>query len=226
MSKLFLGCLVAMMAFLSACAGNPHVQEGGETKGGLSPVVGTNIDEIFVALDAELEGFKRFYVEPLDASGTEVNYRPDSRIYPRGEWEMTDADRQRFAKQYSDAMTKALLSKGYSLETEAAAGVLVVKSQLLEIAPLAPKDDFKSRDLGKKYVSQGAGTLTMAMQLHDGVDGRVLATIEDKRVAGYRWQRNTRFNNQHEVRLVFASWARQFASHMSRIHEGHAASSL
>jgi len=219
MKKSSLGCLMLAITFLTACTGSPHLKEGGETKGGLSPVAGVSFDEVFVALDAELEGFKALYVEPLDASSTVVNFRPDSRIYPRGKWEMTDTDRQRFAKQYREAMTKALLLKGYSLKAEPAAGVLVVKSQLLEIAPLAPKDNFKDRDVSKKYVSQGAGTLTMAMQLHDGVDGRLLATIEDKRVAGYRWQRNTRFNNQHEVRLVFASWARQFTKYMSEIHE-------
>lgn len=225
MNKVFLGSLLVATAFLTACAGNPHLVEG-ETKDGLSPVAGVNVDEAFVALDVDTAGFKSFYVEPLDASSTEVNFRPDSRIYPRGEWEMTDEDRQRFAKQYGNAMTSALLSKGFNLVEAPSEGVLRVKSQLLEVAPLAPKDDFKSRDVTKKYVSQGAGTLTMAMQLHDGADDRLLVSIEDKRVAGYRWQRNTRFNNQHEVRLVFSSWARQFANQMSKIHEGHATSSL
>ena len=226
MKQQWLVMFILATAFLTACAGNPQVQTQGGKKDGLSPVTGVSVDELFVALDADLEAFKAFYIEPLDASSTEVDFRPDSRIYPRGDWTMTDKDRQRFAKQYHDAMTRALLAKGYSLLQTPAAGVLVVKSQLLEIAPLAPKDDFKNRDRTKKYVSQGAGSLTIALQLHDGADDRLLASVEDKRVAGYRWQRNTRFNNQHEVRLVFASWARQFTSHMSKIHEGYAASSL
>jgi len=225
MNKVFLGGFLVATALLTACAGSPHLVEG-ETKDGLSPVAGVNVDEAFVALDIDVDGFKSFYVEPLDASTTEVNFRPDSRIYPRGEWVMTDKDRQRFAKQYREAMTNALLAKGFNLVDTPAEGVLQVKSQLVEIAPLAPKDDFKSRDVTKKYVSQGAGSLTMALQLHDGADDRLLVSVEDKRVAGYRWQRNTRFNNQHEVRLVFSGWAKQFASQMSKIHEGYAASSL
>lgn len=209
----------AASILLVACASEPQVMSDTSliTSDGLNPVQGLGTDEAFVALDADLQAFKQFYIEPLDATETQVDYRPDSSRLPRGDWELNERDRLLFAKYYLVAMSHALQAEGYTLVGEPAEGVLVVKSQLLEIAPSAPKDDFKSRDPSVDYVSQGAGSLTLAMQLHDGADDRLLARVEDTREAGYRWQKNTRFNNQTEVRRVFSSWSRQFANRMTQL---------
>ncbi len=220
MFRFFALLLVALV--LAACAGEPKIQTGpdAEMKDGLSRVVGTTADDVFVAMDVDVSEYKSFYLSPLDTSNTQVDYEPSRHsTNPWGDWKMTDKDRQMLAGYYEKAMTAALQKAGFQLAQKQGAGVVVINASLLEIAPLAPKDDFKSRDPAVDYYSEGAGDLTIQIQLRDGASGRLLAHIEDERAAGTRWEKNTWLNNQFEIRQVFNRWARQFAQRMRSIQE-------
>ena len=106
------------------------------------------------------------------------------------------------------------------VQTNIGDNVLRITAKLTRIAPSAPKDDYRSRPVGRsKVVTEGAGDLSVAVTFSDSETGEVLALAKDTRSGSSQWGINNSVTNSAEVRRVFNSWALQIAAQLERIHK-------
>jgi hypothetical protein len=136
------------------------------------------------------------------------------------DWELTDDDRSKMAAAFDEIMSEQLAKNGsFGLSDAKGDDVLVVHTILTQIAPNAPKDDFRSRNIGRGNVyTDGAGTISMAMTLSDGRTGEVLGIIKD--TGGTQttsWGVNNSVSNMGEVRRIMRQWGTRLQDGLTRL---------
>ncbi len=114
-------------------------------------------------------------------------------------------------------MTNLIVDGRFATSLQTGADVLQVKAKVLEIAPLASKDDSKGRPTMMKVYSEGMGTMTLELTLVDSVSGDVLAIITDRRDLGRIWEENNRVTNNVQIRLAFNQWLRNLRTELDRL---------
>ncbi|EAQ97758.1 DUF3313 family protein [Congregibacter litoralis] len=214
---------ITPLALLSACAEQPSIQqgEGAETiLGGLAKVDNSRADLAYVDPNADYARYTKVLIEPLDLDNVEI-VQPDAtrsmvNRYNR-EWELTDEDKAKLQTAFNDAMEKALQAGGaFEIASDGGDDVIRLEAMVTRIAPVAPKDDMQSRTTARSTViTQGGGSISVAIMLADGDSGEPLAIIKDSRSSmnSNMWSVNNSVTNMAEVRRNFSSWAKQ-------IHDG------
>jgi hypothetical protein len=176
-------------------------------KVGLTEVQKTRFDGTFIAPGAQFSQYKKLFVEQLDMSDVKIRKQATSPLTLDTPWELNDADRRYYQERYTEALMSNLIADGtYTTAMQAGADVLTVSAKVVEIAPLASKDDVKGRPQNVKVYSEGMGTMTLEISLYDSVSGKPLAIITDQRELGRLWQENNRVTNNVQVRLAFNQW--------------------
>lgn len=184
---------------------------------GLSAVEDSRFDGTFVAPNAQFAQYSKLLVEQLDLSEVKIRKQSMDKINDTP-WELSDADRRYYQERYSEAlMTNLIVDGRFATALQAGADVLQVKAKVLEIAPLASKDDSKGRPTMMKVYSEGMGTMTLELTLVDSVSGDVLAIITDRRDLGRIWEENNRVTNNIQIRLAFNQWLRNLRTELDRL---------
>lgn len=212
------------LVLIAACTVTPTVQTGEDAE-----VIGDNLHRIdnarvkvaYVDPDANFPKYSRVLVRPLGVDNVEI-VQPDTRgsvNARRGNWELTDKDKESLQTMYQEAMVKQLQEKGhFEVVTEAGDDVLEIAAILTGIAPTAPKDDNRSRAAGRSYIAtDSAGSLAVTVGIGDSETGDVLALIKDSRAAASHWGLNNSVTNRAEVQRVFNSWAAQISSSLANV---------
>lgn len=218
--------LVAGILLLAGCAGEPTIQRGEDAEvvlGRLNRVDNARVDFAYVDPAIDFRRYGKLQLLPLDldhvaivqpGSSNSVMSRIDT------EWELTDEDRSRIRDVYREAMEKAIGgSATVTLSDRPGPEVLAVEAVLTRIAPNAPKDDTRSRPIGRTRVyTEGAGSMSIALALVDSESGEVLALMKDTRDGeGGMWGLNNSVSNMAEVRRIFGIWGRLLAGGLDRI---------
>lgn len=184
---------------------------------GLAAVVDTRFDGTFVAPDARFGQYKQLLVEQLDLSDVHI-HRGSSDKINQTPWVLSDADRRYYQERYSEALMANLIADGrFATALQVGEDVLVIKAKVLEIAPLASKDDSQGRPTISKVYSEGMGTMTLELTLVDSVSGNLLAIITDRRNLGRVWEENNRVTNNVQIRLAFNQWLRTLRTELDRL---------
>lgn len=211
------------LALLAACAEQPSIQTGENAEtimGELAKVDNSRVDLAYVDPTADYARYNKVYIEPLDLDNVEI-IQPNTsgsmvNRYNR-EWELTDADKEKLQSTFRESMTKALTDGGaFEIVEKGGDDVIKLEGMLTRIAPSGPKDDQKSRTTSRSTViSEGAGSMSIAIMIADGDSGEPLAIIKDTRssVNSSMWGINNSVSNMAEVRRNFNAWAAQ-------IHDG------
>ena len=202
---------VAILAVLAAspiqAAHFDDVDRSEIQQAGLDEINSRYFDEVFMSDIAEIEGATRVYIAELDTREVQFDELIVDRMRPRHDWYLTDADHEWLRAQYRESLVEAIEAAGdYEIVDQPGADTLNITAQLVELAPLAPRDDFRSRDAFTTYYSEGTGDLTIAIEVARGAD-TVVALI-DKRKAGRSWEKNDAFHSRRNVMNVFDRWAR------------------
>jgi len=218
----------SIFTFLVACAGTPEVQTGE----GAEVIADTNLHRVdntrakmaYMDPDVDFGKYQRVLVRPLGVDNIEV-IQPSSSsssAVGRGKWELTDADRQMLQDIYQEAMTKQLEERGqFPIVTEPADDVLVVSAMITALAPSGPKDDSGSRTAGRsRVITEGAGSIAVAVAFSDAETGEVLALVKDSRSSSSHWGSNNSVTNKADVRRVFNSWATQINNSLATLSGG------
>jgi hypothetical protein len=197
----------------------PHEKDAAlkADQAGLSAVEDSRFDGTFVAPNAQFAQYRKLLVEQLDLSEVKIRKQSTDKINDTP-WELSDADRRYYQERYTEAlMTNLIVDGRFATSLQTGADVLQVKAKVLEIAPLASKDDSKGRPTMMKVYSEGMGTMTLELTLVDSVSGDVLAIITDRRDLGRIWEENNRVTNNVQIRLAFNQWLRNLRTELDRL---------
>jgi hypothetical protein len=208
---------------LTACQNTPQIQTGENAEvinGKLTRVDHANARLVYVDPDADINKYTAIMLMPLGVENVEI-IQPTTSFRAPGSanWQLTDADKERLQNDFAQAMQQQLAQKGgYTLVTAPGDHVLVIAAILTRIAPNAPKDDNRSRPVGRsKIVTEGAGSMDVMVTFMDSETGEVLALAKDRRSGSSLWGLNTSITNAAEVRRAFNAWALQIRKQLNRI---------
>ncbi|MFT4768025.1 MAG: hypothetical protein ACI8RN_001155 [Glaciecola sp.] len=211
------------LALLAACAEQPSIQTGENAEtilGELAKVDNSRADLAYVDPTADYARYNKIYVAPLDLDNVEI-IQPDANSSMLNrfnrEWELTDADKQKLQRSFQESMSKALTDGGaFEIADQGGDDVIKLEGMITRIAPSGPKDDQMSRTSTRSTViTEGSGSMSIAIMIADGDSGEPLAIIKDTRssVNSSMWGVNNSVSNMAEVRRNFNAWAKQ-------IHDG------
>lgn len=213
---LLIVCLVGVIGGCSMT--KPHEKDAAAKADqvGLT-AVDSRFDGTFVAPNAHFSHYTALLVEQLDLSDVKIR-RSNARKMNETPWELNEADRRYYQERYTEALMNNLIADGrFSTSLQAGPNVLQIKAKVLEIAPLASKDDPQGRPTLMKVYSEGMGTMTLELTLVDSVSGNILAIITDQRDLGRLWEENNRATNNMQVRLAFNQWLRNLRTELDRL---------
>jgi hypothetical protein len=217
--KLVVTSICALL--LTACSMQKPHQQAAKTKAdtmGLSAIERPIFDGTFVAQDANFAQYKKIQLAALDFSQVKIRKPSSNSVMQQRPWELNAADKTYYQEKYTSAAIQYLISSGdYVTSSEVGSDVMRLEAKLLEIAPLADKDDLKGRPGITKVYSEGFGTMTLEFTLYDVSTGKVLAVITDQRELGSRWEENNRATNYQQIRLGFLAWMRNLKQELQRL---------
>jgi Protein of unknown function (DUF3313) len=175
----------------------------------------------YVNPNTDFSRYTAILLMPLRLDNVEI-IQPQSSISTIGNsnWQLTDAEKQRWQEDYREAMITQLSSAGgYTMVEDAAKNVLRISSRMTRIAPTAPKDDNSSRPMGRsRMFTEGAGKMSIEVTFSDSESGELLALTKDTRSGSSIWGINNSVTNAAEVRRVFNAWARQIRRQLDQLH--------
>ncbi|MBE9540057.1 MAG: DUF3313 family protein, partial [Proteobacteria bacterium] len=179
-------------------------------------------DMAYLKPDADFGRFNKILLIPLGVDNVEIKQPNTSSSINRHNqvWELTDEDKLKLQELFYEAMSKQLQEKGgYTLVTEPGEGILQVQARLLGIAPSAPKDDSRSRPIGRGAVyTEGAGAMSVGVVFANSQNGEILALMKDSRATNNNWGRNNSVSNLADVRQMFNSWALGIRKGLDKAH--------
>lgn len=205
---------------LSACGYlKPHektAQSNAEQKG-LVAVHKPHFDASYALPNTNFAQYKKIIVSDLDLSTTKI-IKPTSTRSFEEPWELNDDDRKYYQAKYSTAAQTYVFDDGvYTAATTSAPDTLLLKTKIIEIAPLASKDDFKSRPNLIDVYSEGFGRMTIVFELYDSVSNKLVATSTDEHDLGTIWEKNDRVQNNIRVKLAFDFWMRNLKEELAAL---------
>ena len=175
-------------------------------QGGLIAISRPEFDISFLLPGADLSQYKKVILNDLDFSGVKIIKPASSRNFQE-EWELTEDDKQYYQRKLIDSAKNYLFNKGRVLPaTESASDTLTLKTRITEIAPLASKDDIKSRPSLVDVYSEGFGRMTIVFELYDSVTNKLIMLSSDEHDLGKMWEKNDRAQNNMQVKLAFDYW--------------------
>ena len=216
----------ATVSLLAACSSEPTIQTGEDAEvimGNLHKIDNSRALMAYIDPDADFSRYNKVLVRPLGVDNVEIKQpQSTSSVTGRGEWELTDKDKENLRAAYMESMTKYLQDKcGYPLVAEAGDDVLEIAAMITNIAPNAAKDDNSSRAVGRTRVyTEGAGSMAVAVAYGDSETGEVLAITKDARSSSSSgsWGLNNSVSNMADIRRFFNSWAIQVCDGLDRVH--------
>ncbi len=225
---------IATMATLAACSTPPATIQTGEDAetimdGRLARVDNSRSALAYVDPNGDYGRFSKVWIYPLDLDNVEiVQPNSSSSIANRfnREWELTDSDKESLQRQFNESVSQAITRGGkFTMAEEGGKDVLRIDAMVTRLAPTAPRDDMSSRGARSTVITQGAGSISVAMVLSDGYSGEVLAIIKDTRNSGStnNWTLNNSVSNMAEVRRIFSSWGTQLHDGLVALQERAAA---
>ena len=216
---------VTLAAALGACSSTPEVQTGPDAEvigNNLHRIDGGRADMAYIDPNADFSKYSKVLLVPLGVDNVEI-IQPDSSgtRMNRRDWELTDSDKQNLQQMFHDAMKKQLEDKGdFPLVDQPGDDVLEIEAIITAIAPSAAKDDNRSRPIGRSYViTEGAGSMAVAVAFGDSETGEVLALVKDSRSSSNAsmWGRNNSVTNRADVMRMFNSWAMQINTSLGKV---------
>ena len=199
--------LALTTALLVACA-QPALQ-GPPDASGLVAIEHSGLDAARIAPDADLSQYQNLLIDGLHftdvklvdpGKGQRSRYRPLS---------LSDADKQLLNRLFVEQVSKSLNRSGaYGVATQPGAGTLRVVTELVELAPNAPRESDQQfgASVRNDTYSRGAGSMTLESTVSDSVSGRTLAVLRNELTDAEVWGVNNSVTNQAAVQRAFTRW--------------------
>ncbi|HSC68994.1 MAG TPA: DUF3313 family protein [Cellvibrio sp.] len=164
------------------------------------------LDSVYLKPGVNFSEYAQLDFAPLDTSNIYIR-EPSAPNDFDEPWVLTDKDKAYLQQKYLETFTKELIDSKRFSASGGSGKTLRIKTTLQEIAPSAPKDDLKSRPNIGNFYTEGAGTMTMKMEIYDTQTNALVGLIADEADVGNQWERNDRSNNRRQLGLSFTRWA-------------------
>lgn len=175
---------------------------------GLVAVHKPQFDSSFILPQTNFGQYTKIIVSDLDLSTVKI-IKPNASLAFDQPWELNKDDNEYYQKKYSESAKNFLFEGGkFSAATAPASDTLLLKTKITEIAPLASKDDFKSRPNLIDVYSEGFGRMTIVFELYDSASNKLVAISSDEHDLGNIWEKNNRAQNNIQIKLAFDYWLR------------------
>ena len=190
---------------------------------GLVPVKSRQLDELHLRPDAELAGYRRIMIDPV-----QVEFRDDwlqnMNYYTRNpsRWLGKD-DAHRIAEDTAaslrDSVAEAFKARGYEIVAAPEAGVLRLSPSATDLYVYAPD---RHSPWGTKTFTRDAGQATLLLEVRDAVSGTLLGRVVHRGRAQQMGglARATGVSNRFWFDALFGRWAAncvaEFAANRSR----------
>jgi len=169
-----------------------------------------DIAMVWAEVGANLSQYDRIYlVEPYVAF--KKNWKRDQN---RGTMKVSKRDMDRIKKEvaelFMEVFTEELEKGGYSLASERAEDVLIVKPAIIDLNVIAPDLQSASRSA---TMSESAGSMTLYIELYDSLTDDLLAKAVDPtadRSGLMQWQ--SRVSNRAAGKRMMKPWAEALRS--------------
>jgi len=182
---------------------------------GLVRVPGAKVAVVYVRPGASFSKYRSIELRQLRIP-TQVRDAAPSGARTRGfeTYVLGDKEVSELQEEYDEAMRKALSKAGYTFTTTAGPDTLIIESQIIDIQLKAPLE--RSRRSGRGFtISEGGGTMAIAMAFADGATSQVIAEAADRHFPAGVWGMNNRVANRAEVRRAFNRWSSRVADALS-----------
>lgn len=207
---------------MSACSFiKPHEKatENQAQQAGLVTVDKSHFDSSFTLPNTHFAQYKKIILSDLDLSATKI-LRPTGPRALEEPWELNNDDKKYYQAKYVESAQKFLFDDAvYVVSTSPAADTLLLKTKITEIAPLASKDDFKSRPNLIDVYSEGFGRMTISFELYDSVSNKLLLVSSDEHELGRIWEKNNRVQNNYQIKLAFDYWMRSLKMELETLNK-------
>ena len=162
----------------------------------------------FILPQTNFSQYTKIIVSDLDLSTVKI-IKPNTSLAFEQPWELNKDDNEYYQKKYAESAKNFLFEDGkFSAATTPASDTLLLKTKITEIAPLASKDDFKSRPNLMDVYSEGFGRMTIVFELYDSTSNKLVAISSDEHDLGNIWEKNNRVQNNVQIKLAFDYWLR------------------
>jgi len=159
------------------------------------------LDSVYLKPEINFKEYQVLDIAILDTNKVTIRQPPSSDGFDEP-WVLTDKDKTHLQEEFLQSFNKQLISTN-KFKSSGDGKKLLIKTTLLELAPTASKDDTKSRPTINKTYTEGAGTITMKIELYDAQTKALVGVIADQAKLGNRWERNNKPNNQRQISLAF-----------------------
>jgi hypothetical protein len=213
--------IASLVLGLSACSFvKPHEKttQALAQQTGLVEVHKSQFDASFILPGTNFGQYKKIILSDLDLTSTKIIKPSSPRAFEEA-WELDKDDRKYYQEKYTESASRFLFDSAYSLSDKPAADTLVLKTKITEIAPLASKDDFKSRPNLIDVYSQGFGRMTITFELYDSVSNKLVAIDSDEHDLGQIWEKNNRAQNNMQIKLAFDYWLRNLKRELETVNK-------
>ena len=184
-------------------------------KEGLVAAKSRFFDEMYLQKKEKLTALRDIYIADLHMEDV-ILKEPSSSFGKKSEWSLEPEDRVWLNSRYKESMFKAInATEKYRLVNEPGSDTMLIQAQLIELAPNAPKDNSKNRNIFAEYYTEGTGDLTIGIKVNH-LDETLLLVV-DEREAGSTWQRNNSNQSQNNIILVFNGWSKDLMKQLELI---------
>jgi hypothetical protein len=182
-------------------------QSAPQTINGMQRVPGTKVAIAYMMPGLDLSHYKTIQLMPLNVPATARNTLPTGDTPQFGEvWVIPDYGVARLKKTYDNVMREELAKGGIQFVTMPQADTLVVAAEIKNIQLNAPIENLNAGPISGS-LTRGVGSMVLAVAFADGVNGKVVAMAEDRKVGDDRWTSSNSTGNMFEAGEAFRDWA-------------------
>lgn len=208
---------IFLLLTIAACTSDePYIVKDKVLKDtNLHEVVNAHVYVAYLDPSVDFTRYKKILVRPLNFEKTKIVENYDtSGGRRRYKFELNEKDKATLDEIFQEMMLKNLQEKGdFEVVKSPGPDVLMLTVFVLQVSPNAPKDDSKSRGIGRVTIyTEGAGSITISAGLHDSTTLKPVAEVADSKNSSYMYGQNNRVTNIADVSTMFGQWARQLNS--------------
>jgi hypothetical protein len=177
---------------------------------------------VYVRPGVDFSGYKRFAILECPVAFSKDWERERKSGAMRVSQKDMDEIKANLSAEFLKVFTDELQNKGgYTIVTEGAEDVLVLRPAIIDLEVSAPD----TMSAGRSYtLSESAGGMTLYLEIYDSVTGQILARAidrqEDRGMGRIQWQNSV--TNKSEADRILRRWASALRARLDEV-QGKAA---